>query len=309
MSRVLVTGGGGFIGHPTLEALRRRGHEVHAVSRHPQASPGDVTWHTGDLLQPGAAAELIERVRPAMLVHLAWYAEHGKFWDSPENERWVTASKGLLEAFVAAGGRRAVLAGSCVEYDWSEGGVFAEDHPLHPAPPYGRAKLELSRAAQALADRAGLELAWARLFFLFGPREHPERLVSSVARRILAGEEAPVSEGSQVRDFIYVLDAAEALAELLDSRVNGAVNVASGIPTAVGDLVDMVAEQAGRPELVKRGAIPMREGDPPVLVADVTRLTDEVGWSPPESLDHGIERTVAWWRERIPVKMRQPPAR
>jgi nucleoside-diphosphate-sugar epimerase len=279
VKRVLVTGAGGFIGTQARAALARRGHEV-------------VTVKT-DLLEPQAAGDVVREARATDLVHLAWYAVPGKFWSAPENAAWVDATLRLLSAFYAAGGRRAVCAGTCAEYDWERGGVLSEhDTPIRPATAYGRAKAETFERASALEG----ELAWGRIFFLYGPGEHPDRLVSSVARRLLAGEEAPTTEGTQVRDFMHVADVAGAFAALLDSDVTGAVNIGSGVPVTVRAVVDEVARAAGRTDLLRPGALPQREGEPPELVADVRRLRDEVGFRPQYDLEQGIAHTVDYWR-------------
>jgi nucleoside-diphosphate-sugar epimerase len=281
VSRVLLTGAGGFIGSYARRALAGRGHEVHA--------------NTADLLEPGTAEEVVREARPTHLLHLAWYAVPGKFWAAPENRAWVKATLRLLRAFYAAGGRRAVGAGTCAEYDWSGGGLLSEaTTPLRPATLYGQAKAETFAAAAELG-----ELAWGRIFFLYGPGEHPDRLVSSVARRLLAGEEAPTSEGSQVRDFLHVADVAGAFAALIDTDVTGAVNVGSGEPVTVRAVVDTVARAAGRPDLLRPGALPQREGEPAELVADVGRLRDEVGFRPRHDLESGIKDTVDYWRTRV----------
>jgi nucleoside-diphosphate-sugar epimerase len=292
MSRVLVTGATGFIGRHALPALLRAGHEVHAVARQPPEADG-VTWHALDLLDAAASADLVAELEPSHLLHLAWYAEHGKFWTSPENVRWVEATLALLRAFAAAGGRRAVLAGTCAEYDWSVGdGTFAEDAPLGPATLYGAAKRGLHEVAQAYAAQAGLELAWGRVFFLYGADEAHGRLFATVARALLAGERAPTTHGEQVRDFLHVDDTAGALAALIDSSVVGAVNVASGEGVAVRDVVAALGRAAGRPDLLDIGALPQRASEPPRLVADVRRLRDEVGYVPAVTLDAGVAAMV-----------------
>jgi len=284
--RVLLTGATGFIGRHLPALLTERGYDVTPVSR-----------ATGvDLLAPGAAEAVVAAAQPTHLLHLAWYAVPGAFWTSPENVRWVEASLALLRAFVAAGGERAVMAGTCAEYDWS-GGVCVEGvTPLAPATLYGRAKNALREVAEGYAEQEGRSLAWGRIFFVYGPGEAPGRLVSSVAEALVSGEEAMTSEGDQRRDFLHVEDLAGAFAALLDSAVTGPVNLASGEAPAVREIVDEVARAAGRPELVRRGAVPTREGDPPLIAADFTRLREEVGWRPRHTLREGIEDTVAWWR-------------
>jgi nucleoside-diphosphate-sugar epimerase len=99
-----------------------------------------------------------------------------------------------------------------------------------------------------------------------------------------------------VRDFLHVADSGDAFAALLDSGVEGAVNVGSGEGVAVADVVRRIAALAGRPELVELGALQAPAGEPPLLVADVGRLRDEVGWRPSRSLDEGLRDTVEWWR-------------
>jgi nucleoside-diphosphate-sugar epimerase len=240
----------------------------------------------------------MREVAPERLVHLAWYVEHGRIWDAPENAVWVERSLGLLRAFSAAGGRRAVMLGTCAEYDWR-----APVNPLHelqspvaPATLYGIAKDALRRVATAFAERQGLGFAWGRVFFPYGPGESKERLVPSVTRAVLAGEPISTTSGEQVRDFIHVEDVAGAVAAIVDSSVNGPVNIGSGEGVQVRELVDTVARAAGDPRLVRRGELPQRDGDPAALVADVGRLRGEVGFTPRHSLSEGLEQTVNWWR-------------
>jgi nucleoside-diphosphate-sugar epimerase len=123
--------------------------------------------------------------------------------------------------------------------------------------------------------------------------------VASVIRRLLAGERAPTSEGSQVRDFLHVEDVAAAFVALLESDVQGPVNIASGKPVAVGDLVTSIARRLSRLDLLDRGALPTPGGEPPLLVADVQRLDHEVGWRPRYDLESGLEQTIEWWRAEL----------
>lgn len=303
MSGTLVTGASGFIGLPLIVELARSGEEVHAVST--RASPPDVPgvrWHRLDLLDEHAMDSLIAELAPQRLVHLAWYVEHGLFWNAPENVLWVERSLALLRAFVGAGGRRAVMLGSCAEYDWSAADVplRENDAPIAPATLYGVAKDALRRLAGAYAEQAGIELAWGRPFFFYGPREGPKRLVSSVIRALLAGEPVETTSGEQRRDFMHVEDVAGALVALLDSSVVGAVNIGSGEDVAVGDVIGEIATTIGAPELVRRGALPDRP-EPPLLLADVARLREEVGYGPRWSLAEGLADTVAWWRDQPPA--------
>lgn len=298
MTRTLVTGASGFIGQPLTERLASGSGEVHAVSRAAVPPEGlGVHWHRVDLADRHAVRELLEEVRPERLIHLAWYVEHGRFWSAPENEDWVQNSLGLLRAFVASGGHRAVMLGSCAEYDWSaaDAPLRELDSPVAPSTLYGQSKDALRRAGEAYAQEAGIEFAWARPFFFYGPRENPARLMPAVIKPLLAGEPVPTTEGSQRRDFMHVDDVAGAIAALLESSVRGAVNIASGEAVAVRDVVAQIAALIGRPELIRAGSLPSRD-EPQLLCADVSRLREEVGYSPRWTLAEGLEATVRWWQ-------------
>lgn len=296
---MLVTGANGFIGRRTLPLLLERGFEVHAV--HHRGERGQTTgveWHRADLLVSEEVEPLIDLVGASHLLHLAWYAVPGLYWDAPENTSWLEASLRLVERF-AASGRRAVLAGTCAEYDWSFGYCSEHVTPLRPTTLYGTSKHKLHGVAAALSERLGLSLAWARIFFVYGPGEDPDRLVPSVVRALLRGEAAPCSEGSQVRDFLHVDDAAWALVRLLESDVEGPVNIASGRPVELRELLLSIGAAVGAPELLEFGKMPFRPGEPPLLVADVRRLANEVGWEERWTLQTGITETVEWWRDAL----------
>ena len=297
MNRLLITGATGFLGEPAVRAVVEH-FEVHATARAlREPLPPGARFHACDLLSPGAAAGLLEAVRPTHLLHLAWIATPGAYWTAPENHRWVDASKELLLAFAQNGGQRAVVAGTCAEYDWSAASACREfDTPTRPSTTYGRCKLALSHWTETFGRERRIGVAWARLFWLYGPREHPARLVPSVAKALLAGEPAPCSAGTQERDFLHTEDAADALATLTRSDVTGPVNVASGESVAVREVVARVGEACGRPDLIRFGERPTPAGEPPRVGADVTRLRAELGWRPRVGLAAGLAETVAWWR-------------
>ena len=255
----------------------------------------DVIWHEMDLLQPGRAAELIREARPDSLLHLAWYAVTGKFWESPENFDWVRASLELLREFSGNGGTRIVFAGSCAEYGLSSGECIEDATPLLPTGLYGQSKRDLELAVRASTRQSGLSSAWGRVFFLYGPHEHPDRPVAYVVRSLLKGQPAACSEGTQILDFLHVEDVASALVALLESRVHGPVNIGSGNPVSLRAVFETIGRQLARSELIQFGA--REAGSQPYRVwANTQKLVREVGWAPRYTLATGIEQTIEWWR-------------
>jgi nucleoside-diphosphate-sugar epimerase len=304
VKRVLVTGARGFIGRHVLPRLLSAGvSDLHATTSNPAAPPGPgVEWHQVDLLDVDASVALVRRVRPTHLLHLAWITTPDRYWTSDENERWFQASGSLLDAFLKAGGTRVVVAGTCAEYDWlSTGGVCDEVlTPLRPGSQYGRAKDRLRSTLQSLVRDSFCSWAWGRLFWLYGPGEAPHRLVASIARTVLSGEVARCHSGSQLRDFLYVENAAEVLVHLLQTNAAvGAFNIGSGVPMAVRDVALAVGRAAGRQDLVHFSSEGSRAHQPRLVVARMERTRSSLPpLGDPISFAEGVAKSLAWWRER-----------
>ena len=296
--KLLITGATGFIGRRALVHLAERGQfEIIACSRSmPIDLPKGVRHESVDLLAPGSPAGLIERTRPTHLLHLAWNAEPGRFWTALDNLDWSAATLSLFRAFVAFGGRRAVMAGTCAEYEWTSPGVLREDAPVRPATLYGVAKDATRRLASSAGTMANVSVAWGRVFWLYGPQEANGRLVSDTCRSLAQGRPIETSEGLQERDFLHVDDVARAFSTALLVDWSGAFNIGSGELVTVRRIVETLATAAGRPDLVRFGARKAPEGEPPRLGADITILRDKIGFSPSIDLDEGLTETLAWWR-------------
>jgi nucleoside-diphosphate-sugar epimerase len=194
MKKILVTGATGFIGRFTIDPLRALGYEIHTVSREPAKAAHlgpDIRIARGDLLDASFRHDFMARERFSHLLHLAWYAEHGKFWTAPQNLDWLAVSVDLIHLFAQHGGTRVVGAGTCAEYDWSYGFCSEDLTPLKPRTLYGVAKRALGEVLLSYARQIGLSAAWGRIFFTFGPYEAPSRFVASVIRALLRSEPAP----------------------------------------------------------------------------------------------------------------------
>jgi nucleoside-diphosphate-sugar epimerase len=303
VSSVLVTGGSGFIGSHCLEPLVAAGFDVHAVRSSAAALELDgVVWHQADLLEDADLTRLIQAVRPTHLLHLAWFATPGLFPSAVDNFYWTEASLSLYRHFAEHGGHRIVTAGTSYEYDWRYGFCSEAVTPRIPDSVYGTCKKGLNELVDAYAETAGLSSAWGRVFFLYGPREHPKRLVSSVIQNLLSGMPAKCSHGEQIREYLHVQDVADAFVAILLSDVTGAVNISSGSPVTLKSIVTKIGSKLDRPELVELGAIPARDNDVPLVAADVRRLNAEVGWRPSIGLDEGLDQTITWWQAEMLAK-------
>lgn len=298
--KILITGASGFIGRHCLPLLLEKDYEVHAVSfsGHDFSYPG-VHWHQVNLLSPTEMDSLVSSLGATHLLHLAWYTEHKKYWTALENHDWVRASFDLVKAFRAHGGQRVAIAGTCAEYDWSQGRCSEDKTPLLPATLYGACRNELRQKIEVFSKESGLSSVWTRIFFAYGPAEHPNRLVSSVIASLLEGKPIPCSDGNQKRDFLFVEDVALAFVALLESNFCGAINIGSGVPLSIKELINIISNKIGRPELVQFGKLPANPNEPELLVADVKKIRNVIGWSARYDLNQGIDRTIQWWKEHL----------
>jgi nucleoside-diphosphate-sugar epimerase len=302
--RIFLTGATGFIGSHVARLLVRHGHEVHALVRE-DSDPtriADVVSQLrrvdGDLTAWDPLGARLQQIRPEVCLHLGWYVEPGKYLGSRTNLDMVAATLRLATLLADVGCRRFVGLGTCFEYDTARG-YLAEDSPLGPVHLYSACKAGLALMLEQLGAATGMGIAWARLFYLYGPFEDERRLVASVIRALLRGEEARTTAGAQVRDFLHVEDVASALWALAQSAGVGPVNIGSGQPVTVRELVTRIGQIVGRPELVRLGGLPYTPQDPMFVCANNDRLTSATMWQPRYTLDEGLRQTVEWWRSRL----------
>ena len=298
MKKVIVTGAGGFIGLHCLPYLVAKGFEVHAISTRQVDldSPG-VIWHCVDLLDSEKIQQLFLKIRPTHLLHFAWITDPGNYWNSMENFHWLKASVTIMQKFAEAGGERILMAGTCAEYDWRYGFCSEELTPLNPQSVYGCCKNSMQQLLSSFCENNGLSWAWGRIFFLYGPRENPFRLVPEVINALLKNKVARCSRGDQLRDYLYVKDVASAFVALLDSQFNGPANIASGNAVTIRQIVNTVAEKIDRSDLIQFGALPDKPDDPSVLIADVRQLVESIGWKPEYDMDKGLDETITYWQD------------
>jgi nucleoside-diphosphate-sugar epimerase len=301
-SKVFLTGATGFIGSQVARRLAADGHEVHALIR-----PGADTRRLegvrdrlavveGHLSEPEALQGPLERVRPEVCIHLAWYAEPGQYLVSRENLRCLASSLELARRLADLGCRKFVGAGTCIEYD-TDFGYLSETTPTAPRTLYAASKLGLFLVLEQLSRLTGMTVAWARFFYLYGPHEDPRRLVPSVIRALLRGEVAPTTGGAQVRDWLHVEDAAAAVCAVALCEAAGPFNIGSGEPVTVRRVVEAIGALVGRPDLLEPGRIPYSKGDPMFICSNNSRLK-ATGWVPRFDLERGLRGAIDWWAGR-----------
>jgi nucleoside-diphosphate-sugar epimerase len=309
--RALVLGASGFIGRWVARALAQRGAEViHAVREREAFEPVFRTWRLkgetveANLMEPGAADELVVSVRPSIVFNLAGYGVDRSERD--EAVSWRLNADLVVELAQAMAisrdpawqGLDVVHAGSALEYG-TAGGDLAEDSTPQPSTVYGRSKLEGTRALRAAAERYGLRAVTARMFTVYGAGEHSTRLLPCLIEAARSGAAAPLTEGWQKRDFTYVEDVAEGLCRLgrSNARDGEAVNLATGKLSTVRNFAETAAALLRiPPERLEFGKVPIREEEMDHTEVSVVRLRSLVDWAPAATLAEGIEKTLQFYQ-------------
>lgn len=299
MRKVLVTGAGGFLGGAVVKRLAQSGdYEITAAvsGRHPVEFPDGVHTEAADLLDERARGELMERVRPDTMLHLAWSLDNNDFLISENNLRWLEASLHLCRLFRQHGGTRLIFAGSSSEYGTGFPGS-AETCREQEFSLYGECKLAFEKIAQNFCTRNQVEFVSARYFSIYGPGDdRPGRALPLAIRTLLAGEVFRCTGPWNVWDYIYINDAAEATEKLIGSSFCGSVNIASGRPQTMRDVFRLAAELVGSPELVEFDET--RTGSA-IYSANVERMEEVLGYRCPTSFREGLEKTIQWWRYKL----------
>ena len=307
--RVLVTGGGGFVGSHLCRLCREAGGDVHAAGRSappPVAIEAGVRWWRADLSDLGAARGVVSAVRPEVVFHLAGHAHATR---SLEAVVPTLASNllGTVHVLVALaewqesrgaseeGGQlhRVILTGSLEEPSGEAGAVT-------PSSPYAAGKFAAACYGRMFHRLYGMPVAVARTFMVYGPGgQDPKKLVPYVTTSLLRGEEARLSSGTRRVDWVYVEDVARGFiaAATAPGLAGETFDLGTGVATPVRDVAETIARMVGRAGRLEFGAVPERVMEQE-RVADVERTSSLTGWRPTVMLDEGLRRTVEWYRLR-----------
>lgn len=268
---VLLTGASGFVGRQVLSSLSESNIAVRAVLR--SSSVNDMTQRyefesvvsTPDMFQEDAQwwADACKGVDT--VIHVAWYVEPGAYLQSPINMDCLRGTIALAQGAMRAGVKHFVGIGTCFECDLS-GGSIATDTALKPTSVYAGAKAAAYTALEALFASGEVAFSWCRLFYLYGEGEDARRLVPYIRNQLSRGEQAKLTSGTQIRDFLDVKRAGEMIAAVAVGPGQGVVNVCSGEPVTVRALAERIASEYGREDLLCFGARPDNFTDPPCVL-------------------------------------------
>ncbi len=269
---VLLTGTTGFVGSQILKVLLELKVFVRCIVREDSVSKLPTQSHlleslvfTKDLFNENEEwwVKCLQNVDT--VIHAAWYAEHGKYLQSPKNIDCLQGTLRLAKGAARAGVRRIVGIGTCAEYQTSSQKLTTET-PLNPLSPYAAAKAAAFMCLSQWLPPQGLEFAWCRLFYLHGEGEDPRRLIPFLRERLASGQPVELTSGNQIRDFLDVKTVAHQIVQAALGSATGALNISSGIPVSVRKIAESIADEYGRRDLLRFGARADNHFDPPYVV-------------------------------------------
>lgn len=314
--RILVTGGAGFIGSHTVDALiAAGGHQVAilddlSAGKRGQLNPA-ASFHQADLRDAGRVKAVVASERPEVLVHLAAQMDVRRSVADPPFDAQVNlvGFLNLMEAGREHGLKRVIFAstGGAI-YGEQEAFPCDEEHPRRPVSPYGVAKFATEAYLFFYKVQYGIDYVALRYANVYGPRQDPHGEAGVVAifcGRILEGQPCTIyGDGGQTRDYVFVGDVVRANLAAIRGTVSGPFNIGTGVETDVNQLYRALAEVAGTAAAPTHG--PARPGEQRRSVISAARAARELGWTPQVTLRAGLAQTFAFFRERL---ARQPGAR
>ena len=298
--KILLTGATGFIGSAFIRFALARGHRLAALIIPSESIPANLPpnqnlrWLRGTL--DDAPWKDITAFAPDVCMHMAWITTPGIYLESPENFRFLESSIRFLRKIRESGTRHIFGLGSCVEYQITDKPLLEDLTPVEPTTPYAKCKDELRRTLESDAKQHGLVFCWGRVFYPYGPGEHPSRLCSSIIQKLSRNEKIVLKTPNSTKDYIYIEDLADAILTVLEKKFRGTINLGTGIGVSVLEIARTLAAM-----LEKSGLI--EEVNPPAVdllgyvVADASRLHN-LKWQPAHDLRRGLQKLIesATWK-------------
>lgn len=309
--KVLVTGGAGFIGSHLVDELVRSGFGVTVIDNLSTGREANFSGHLagrkirflrGDVLDRDVVDEAISR-DVDVIFHLAAITSVPFSVEYPRitHEVNVDGTRSILEAGLRTGVERFIFVSSCAVYGEPEYLPIDEGHPLKPMSPYAESKLEAEEVCTEYHEAYGLEVTILRPFNVYGPRQRNDQYSGVIAKFIerLREGKSPViyGDGLQTRDFIHIADTVRAimLASKTSDAEGGVFNVATGIPTSINELAQLLIDISRSRNIEPKNAA-AREGDIRHSYADITKAGKHLGFEPKIPLKEGLANLLGPWR-------------
>lgn len=310
MERVLITGGAGFVGANFARKFLSEGFDVHILERENFSDwrikdiSDKLKIHSQDITDSNETKNLIEEVRPSIILHFAAYGTVQR--DQKEIKKAidtnVSGTINLINAAMDLDSFKCFLnTGSSSEYGIKDK-PMSESDALSPVNIYGISKAAASMYASACGKQYSFPIATMRIFSAYGYFEEKGKLIPTVVKSCLNGKDAMLGSRDSVRDFVFIEDIIDAYSLAVEKIANikgEIINVGTGVQSSVSDVFNNVKNIAGAKNNPIYNAIPSAQIEPQSWVADVSKAKDLLGWEAKNNLEEGLSKTVSWFKNSI----------
>lgn len=288
--KIIVTGITGLIGNELIEPLQNANFEIYGITIHDQNLNSGVNWIKGSLFDDIFIKKIMAEVKPKYLLNMAW-ATTGDYLTSDINYDFLNAGVNLLKYFKDNGGKRAIYAGTCFEYQFKNNSIKETDLLDTEKTVYTFCKNKLHEIAAYFCKTHDISFGYGRIFYVYGRNEDKTRLTGMVIDKLSKNENVIIKSGSLIKDYMYTKDIAGAFVRFLESNITGAVNICTGQGILIRDFVLQIAEQLNKKHLITFKE--EKSNQPPMIVGDNTILTQKIGYQYKYTLQEAISEIIA----------------
>ncbi len=287
--KVILTGASGLIGKEAIMPLVQNNFEIYALTSQKKSEKDENTpfvhWIECNIFDSQNLKAILSNIKASHLLHFAWCST-GDYLTSDINYRYKEASFHLLKTFIENGGKKAVFAGTCFEYEHKTR-PLTETDTLNPTNLYAKCKVALYEEAMVYCQEKNVDFGWGRIFYVYGRKEHEKRLTAHLINNLLNEKEVTISYASLVKDYMYSKDIAQAFVKFLNSNVTGAVNICSGKEITLGNYAKTLAQILNKENfLIIKDE---KTEQAPYIVGDTARLLHEISYNMQYDLEKGLK--------------------
>ena len=287
MKKILVTGINGLIGQYIVEPLKELDFEVYGIGTRDISTDkfNYIKLNINNLTQ---LENVFKEIKPEYLIHLAWDTKKG-YLDSDANFDLLTSSINMLKYFKNNGGKRVIYTGTCFEYKFKDGKIKEYDE-LNPTTIYAKCKNYLREVSELYCEKYGIDLCWSRIFYMYGKNENQNRLFPYIINSLKNDKKVSINYSQLKKDYIYAGDVARILALIINSNINGIINICSGKALSLKEFASIIAKKMNKEYLLELKELETTE--PNIIVGDNSRIINEINFNNYSNIENIIDNLI-----------------
>lgn len=283
MKKIIVTGINGLIGQYISKPLEKLGFEVFGIGT---KTIEKNNYFSIDLNDHIKLENIFKEIRPEYLIHLAWDTKKG-YLDSEANFDLLYSSIKMLKYFKENGGKRSVFIGTCFEYKFKDT-TLKENDELNPTTIYAKTKNYLREISEIYCSKHGIDFCWGRIFYTYGENENPNRLFPHIINSLKENKKVSINYSQLKKDYIFAGDIAKSIALIIDSNINGIINLCTSNAVSLEEIALSIAKKFNKINLLELKKLDTEE--PKIIVGDNSRLVNKIGFNDFITVDEWVDK-------------------